>query len=90
MMIGDALAVDAVLPFSSMSAIGTDVVEARGGIVTSVELAFSRWELRQRRENTLVAAADMPPILVRPFAPFPCVVRLFGSGTPARFVRLEG
>ena len=67
----------------------TDVVEARGEIVTRVELAFSRWELHKRHNDILVAEADMPPVVVRPFAPFPCVVRLFGSGIPARVARRE-
>jgi hypothetical protein len=51
--------------------------------MTRVELVFSRWELRQRHDDVLVAVADMSPIAVRPFAPFPCVVRLFGGGTRA-------
>ncbi len=61
----------------------TDVVNATGEIMTRVELVFSRWELRQRHDDVLVAVADMSPIAVRPFAPFPCVVRLFGGGTRA-------
>jgi hypothetical protein len=68
----------------------TDVVVATGEIVTRVGLVFSRWELRQRHDDALVAGADMSPIAVRPFAPFPCVVRLFGSELeiPTRWIRV--
>jgi hypothetical protein len=68
----------------------TDVVDATGEIVTRVGLVFTRWELRQRHDNALVAGADMSPIAVRPFASLPCVVRLFGSGTTTGLVRREG
>ena len=68
----------------------TDVVDATGEIVTRVGLVFSRWELRQRHDDALVAGADMSPIAVRPFAPFPCVVRLFGSGNTTRLARRDG
>ena len=68
----------------------TDVVDARGEVVATVALVVARWELRQRHDNTLVADAGISPIVVQPFAPFPCVVRLFGSGTSPHLVRCEG
>lgn len=68
----------------------TDVVNATGEIVTRAEHVFSRWELRRRYDDTLVAAAEILPVAVPAFAPFPCVVRLFGTGTTARPTRLEG
>jgi hypothetical protein len=115
-----AAAVDAVVPFSTMSGPGidstpyrlslygstderasalvrlerwptseTDVVVATGEIVTTVGLVFSRWELRQRHDDALVAEADMSPVTVRPFTPFRVVVRLFGSGATSRRVLRE-
>ena len=113
MMICEALAFEAVVPFSTMSSVEfdrlrsascspaepmryallrldkrptseTDVVDAIGEIVTRVGSVFSRWELHQRHDDALIAGADMSPIAVRPFAPFPCVVRLFGGGREAR------
>jgi hypothetical protein len=118
MMICEALAFEAVVPFSAISSVEfdlaplrillsggtdecatallrldkrptseTDVVDAIGEIVTRVGSVFSRWELHQRHDDALIAGADMSPIAVRPFAPFPCVVRLFGGGREARFVR---
>ena len=65
----------------------TDVIEAIGEIVTRVGVVLSRWELHHRHDGALLAAADMGPIAVRPLAPLRCVVRLFGSGTGAEFVR---
>ncbi len=73
----------ALLRLSRRLASETDVVDATGEIMTRVALVFSRWELRQRHDDALVAEADVSPTGVRPFAPFPCVVRLFGDGTTA-------
>jgi hypothetical protein len=67
----------------------TDVVAARGEIVTSARLVFTHWELRGHHDDTLVADADMQPTVVHPFAPFPCVVQLFGDGTPQLVHREE-
>ena len=61
----------------------TDVVGATGELVTRVGLVLSRWELRQRDHDAVVAGSDMPPIALRPFAPVPCKVRLFGGGATA-------
>lgn len=65
----------------------TDVVDARGEIVTRVGLVFSRWELRRQRDDVLVAEGAMPLLAVRPFVPLPYIVRLFGSGTAAQVFR---
>jgi hypothetical protein len=59
----------------------TDVVDARGELLTRVGLVCSRWELRRQCDDVLVAEGAMPPIALRPFAPLPYVVRLFGSGS---------
>src|SRR5690242_1289222 len=61
----------------------TDVVDAMGELVTRVGLVLSRWELRHQHDGAVVAGSEMPPVALRPFAPFPCVVRLFGGGATA-------
>jgi hypothetical protein len=58
----------------------TDVVDARGELVSRVGQVVSRWELRRQHDDLLVAEGAMPPLAVRPFAPLPYLVRLFGSG----------
>src|SRR5689334_5570689 len=58
----------------------TDVIDATGELVTREGLVLSRWELRHRDDDSVVAGSEMSPIALRPFAPFPCVVRLFGGG----------
>jgi hypothetical protein len=73
----------ALLRVDRLPASETDVVDAMGEIVTRVGLVLSRWELRHHNDGTVVAGSEMAPIALRPFAPFPCVVRLFGGGAAA-------
>jgi hypothetical protein len=80
----------ALLRLDRSPASETDVVDARGEIVATGGLVVSRWELRQRHDDTLVAEAGISPIVVHPFAPFSCVVRLFGSGASPHLVRRQG
>jgi hypothetical protein len=56
----------------------TDVVEGTAEFVTSVKMLLSRWELHACHDHSLLAAGEVPPISVAPFAPLACTVRLFG------------
>jgi hypothetical protein len=73
----------ALLRIDRPPASDTDVIDAKGELVTRVGFVLSRWELTQRHDGAVVAGAEMSPIALRPFAPFPCVVRLFGGGATA-------
>ncbi len=74
---------DALLRLDRQPASETDVIGATGELVTRTGLVLSRWELRERHGGAVVAGSQMSPIALRPFAPFPCVVRLFGGGATA-------
>jgi hypothetical protein len=58
----------------------TDVIDAIRELVTRVGPVLSRCEHRQQHDGAVVAGSEMSPIALRPFAPFPCVVRSFGGG----------
>ncbi len=73
----------ALLRLERSPASPTDVIDATGELVTREGLVLSHWELRHRQDGSVVAGADMSPIALRPFAPYPCVVRLFGGGATA-------
>lgn len=73
----------ALLRLQRAPASPTDVIDATGELVTREGLVLSRWELRHRHDGSVVAGSEMSPIALRPFAPFPCIVRLFGGGATA-------
>jgi hypothetical protein len=56
----------------------TDVVEGTAEFVTQIRMLLSRWELRARNDDSLLAAGEVPAISVPPFTPLGCTVRLFG------------
>ena len=56
----------------------TDVVEGTAELFTRVKMLLSRWEPHARHDDSLLAAGEVPPISVPPFAPLGCKVRLFG------------
>jgi hypothetical protein len=79
----DETKISSVVRLGRRPASETDVVDGRGELVTRVGLVCSRWELRRQHDDALVAEGALSPIALRPFAPLPYVVRLFGRGTAA-------